>query len=71
MELVVGRTYAIMASILTTYSLLFRDAEILMPIEWHMIVLDEAQAIKNPTTRATQIVCDLQSRHRLCFRTRL
>jgi SNF2 family DNA or RNA helicase len=53
--------------VLTTYPLLSRDVEVIMPIEWHMIVLDEAQAIKNPTTRATQIVCDLQARHRLCL----
>jgi len=53
--------------VLTTYPLLSRDAETLMPIEWHMIVLDEAQAVKNPATRATHIVCELQSRHRLCL----
>lgn len=53
--------------VLTTYPLLSRDAETIMPIEWHMIVLDEAQAIKNPATRATQIVCELQARHRLCL----
>jgi len=53
--------------VLTTYPLLSRDADTIMPIEWHMVVLDEAQAIKNPTTRATQIVCELQSRHRLCL----
>lgn len=53
--------------VLTTYPLLSRDAETILPIEWHMVVLDEAQSIKNHATRATQIVCDLQSRHRLCL----
>lgn len=53
--------------VLTTYPLLSRDAETIMSIEWHMIVLDEAQAIKNPASGATQIVYDLQSRHRLCL----
>jgi SNF2 family DNA or RNA helicase len=53
--------------VLTTYPLLSRDAETIIPIEWHIVVLDEAQAIKNPTTKATQIVCDLQARHHLCL----
>jgi SNF2 family DNA or RNA helicase len=53
--------------VLTTYPLLSRDAETILPTEWHMVVLDEAQAIKNPTTRATQLVCDLKARHRLCL----
>ena len=53
--------------VLTTYPLLPRDSSILLPIEWHMVVLDEAQAIKNPTTKATQMVCELQAKHRLCL----
>ena len=53
--------------VLTTYPLLSRDSAILLPVTWHMIVLDEAQAIKNPTSLATQIVCELKARHRLCL----
>jgi SNF2 family DNA or RNA helicase len=53
--------------VLTTYPLLPRDADSLRPIDWHMIVLDEAQAIKNPAARITQIVCELRARHRLCL----
>lgn len=53
--------------VLTTYPLLPRDADVLRPVTWHMIVLDEAQAIKNPTAQATQIVCELQTGHRLCL----
>jgi SNF2 family DNA or RNA helicase len=32
-----------------------------------MVVLDEAQAIKSPTAKATHAVCRLETRHRLCL----
>ena len=32
-----------------------------------MVVLDEAQAIKSPTAKATHAVCRLDTRHRLCL----
>jgi SNF2 family DNA or RNA helicase len=53
--------------VFTTYPLLPRDAEALLPVEWHMVVLDEAQAIKNPATQAMQLACELKARHRLCL----
>ena len=51
----------------TTYALLPRDADMLLEREWHLAVLDEAQAIKNPSAKATQLVCRLKARHRLCL----
>ena len=36
-------------------------------LPWHMVVLDEAQAIKSPTAKATHAVCRLDTRHRLCL----
>ena len=36
---------------LTTYGLLQNDVEALAAISWHSVVLDEAQAIKNPLTK--------------------
>jgi SNF2 family DNA or RNA helicase len=36
-------------------------------IEWHVVVLDEAQAIKSATSKATHAVCRLQARQRLCL----
>ena len=36
---------------LTTYGLLQNDADALAAIEWHSVVLDEAQAMKNPLTK--------------------
>jgi hypothetical protein len=53
--------------VLTTYALLPRDADTLFPVGWHMVVLDEAQAIKNPAAKATQLVARLQARHRFCL----
>jgi superfamily II DNA or RNA helicase len=53
--------------VLTTYALLPRDADRLLPIAWHIAVLDESQAIKNVSAKATQLVCRLDARHRLCL----
>lgn len=53
--------------ILTTYPLLSRDKEQLLKHEYHMLVLDEAQVIKNPNTMAHRIVQQIQARHRLCL----
>jgi superfamily II DNA or RNA helicase len=53
--------------VLTTYALLTRDAEHLLPVAWHIAVLDEAQAIKNANAKTTGLVCRLDARHRLCL----
>ncbi len=53
--------------VVTTYALLPRDADRLLPIAWHIAVLDELQAIKNVAAKATQLVCRLDARHRLCL----
>ncbi|HFD10961.1 MAG TPA: hypothetical protein ENJ32_00620 [Crenotrichaceae bacterium] len=53
--------------VLTTYALVRRDLEILQGYRFHYIVLDEAQAIKNPKSQTTQGVCSLKSNHRLCL----
>src|SRR3954471_6213714 len=53
--------------VLTTYALLPRDAERLLPVPWHLAVLDEAQAIKNATAKVTTLVCRLDALHRLCL----
>ena len=39
----------------------------LLAQDWHLVVLDEAQAIKNPLTKITQLVCQLNARCRLCL----
>ncbi|MCC7373030.1 MAG: DEAD/DEAH box helicase [Verrucomicrobiales bacterium] len=53
--------------VLTTYPLLARDAAELRKAEFHCVILDEAQNVKNPKTQAAQVVCQLKARHRLCL----
>ncbi len=53
--------------VLTTYALLPRDADHLLPVPWHVAVLDEAQAIKNAAAKTTALVCRLDARQRLCL----
>jgi non-specific serine/threonine protein kinase len=51
--------------VVTTYSLAARDSAALSEIEWHRLVLDEAQAIKNAATRQAVAVRGLPARHRI------
>lgn len=53
--------------ILSTYPLLSRDADVLGDLEYHYLILDEAQNVKNPKTRAARVIRDLKTRHRLCL----
>ncbi len=53
--------------VLTSYPLLVRDRDVLSQQEFHLLVLDEAQFIKNPRTQAAQIVAQFKARHRLCL----
>ncbi len=53
--------------VITTYTVLTRDIEDMARLAWHIVVLDEAQAIKSPTAKATHAVCRLDTRYRLCL----
>ena len=53
--------------ILSTYPLLVRDEAVLMQHEYHMLVLDEAQVIKNPKAKASKVVRRLKATHKLCL----
>lgn len=53
--------------ILTTYPLLTRDEETLLEHEYHYLILDEAQVVKNPLSKAAQMVRRIKSNHRLCL----
>ncbi len=53
--------------VLTTYPLLPRDREFLTAQRFHLLILDEAHAIKNPKALATQIVHQINARHRLAM----
>jgi len=51
--------------ILTTYPLLVRDQDVLLACDYHVLVLDEAQFIKNPKAQSHRIARKLKARHRL------
>jgi superfamily II DNA or RNA helicase len=53
--------------VITTYGVLARDIEEMTLRKWHLVVLDEAQVIKNPDAKATQAVCQLDAHQRLCL----
>lgn len=53
--------------VLTPYSLLHRDKALWMATDWHLLVLDEAQNIKNAHTHAAQAVASIPAHHRLCL----
>ncbi len=53
--------------VLTSYSLLPRDKRLLGEAEWRVVVLDEAQQVKNPLTRGAQAARALHARHRIAL----
>ncbi|MFI0348824.1 MAG: DEAD/DEAH box helicase, partial [Chthoniobacterales bacterium] len=53
--------------ILTTYPLIARDKEVLLKQNFHYLILDEAQYIKNAQTKAAQIALQIKTNHRLCL----
>jgi len=52
---------------LTTYPLLSRDQSKLGQREYHLLILDEAQNIKNAVTGAAKAARNLSARHRVCL----
>jgi SNF2 domain-containing protein/helicase-like protein/SNF2 helicase protein len=53
--------------VLTSYSLLPRDRQMLQSTEWRAVVLDEAQQVKNPLTRGAQAARALTAKHRIAL----
>jgi SNF2-related domain/Helicase conserved C-terminal domain/SWIM zinc finger len=53
--------------VIAPYSLLQRDRERWQAQAWHIVVLDEAQNIKNANSHAAQVVSELNTRHKLCL----
>ena len=53
--------------VLTSYPLLTRDMEILEKQDWHCLILDEAQYIKNPKAIVAKNACKLKAAHRICL----
>lgn len=53
--------------VLTTYSLIGRDQAQLEPECWHIIVLDEAQNIKNPRSKAANALRNFTAKQRIAL----
>ncbi|WP_088278299.1 DEAD/DEAH box helicase [Ideonella sp. A 288] len=53
--------------VLTSYPLLWRDIRVLESRPWHLLVLDEAQMVKNAGSRTARAVRRVPARHRLCL----
>jgi len=53
--------------VISTYPLLVRDKECFAQFQYHYVILDEAQTIKNRRSQAFRAACSLVARHRLCM----
>ncbi|MES2739373.1 MAG: DEAD/DEAH box helicase [Pseudomonadota bacterium] len=53
--------------VLTTYALLPRDEALLLQQDFHLLILDESQYIKNHRSKAAGTATLLRARHRLCL----
>ena len=53
--------------VLTTYPLLPRDRAFLTAQHWHLLILDEAQYIKNPRSKVAETARELNANHRICL----
>ncbi len=51
--------------LITTYTLLQQESELLSEVKWQTVILDEAQAIKNSATKRSQAAMALQARFKL------
>jgi superfamily II DNA or RNA helicase len=53
--------------VISTYPLLARDAEVLTAQEWHALILDEAQTVKNPAASMAVTVRQISAGQRICL----
>jgi superfamily II DNA or RNA helicase len=53
--------------VLTAYPLLLIDSEVLQAREFSLVILDEAQIIKNPEAKVSQMARALRAQQRLCL----
>ncbi len=53
--------------VLTTYGLMLRDIQLLQTRCWSFLILDEAQQIRNPRTRAARAARQLTATQRICM----
>ena len=53
--------------VMTTYPLLWRDSHELTQYRYHLLILDEAQTVKNSRSQGAEVVRKIDARHRLCL----
>ena len=53
--------------IITTYGTLRSDIQLMMKILFDYVILDESQAIKNPSSKVTKAACLLTAKNRVCM----
>jgi len=53
--------------VLTTYGTAVRDVDALADVEWHRVVLDEAQAIRNPASDTAQLLRRINAKYRMAL----
>ncbi len=53
--------------IITTYGTLRSDIQLLLKVYFDYVILDESQAIKNPSSKVTRAACLLNAKSRLCM----
>jgi len=51
--------------LITTYTLLQQESDLLSSVKWQIVILDEAQAIKNAATKRSQAAMSLQARFKI------
>ncbi len=53
--------------IITTYGTLRSDIQLFLKVEFDYVILDESQAIKNPSSKVTKAACLLNAKNRICM----
>jgi superfamily II DNA or RNA helicase len=53
--------------VITTYGTLRSDIKLFLQDEYHVVIMDESQAIKNPMSKTAKSACLLRARLRICM----
>jgi SNF2 family DNA or RNA helicase len=53
--------------VITSFTLARKDEKFFTSVDWHRLVVDEAQNIKNPKAAQTKAICKLPAHHRLAL----
>ena len=53
--------------IITTYGTLRSDIKMFVEVDFDYVILDESQAIKNPSSKVTKAACLLKAKNKLCL----